>query len=115
MRDIRDVYPEFPSTGFCGLEVEGVVAGADAVLVSSAVPSDDVEITEALRSGIPVVKRPEFLGWLTGAKETIATALTKGLFRKLRRASFRFPYMQPRWFSHGGRSPWRGECWHTRR
>jgi len=54
------------------------VAGADLVLVSSAVPTDNPEPVEARRRGIPVVKRAEFLGWLTAQHTTIAVAGTHG-------------------------------------
>ena len=43
------------------------VGEADIVLVSSAVPADNPEVVEARRRGIPVVKRGQFLGWLTAA------------------------------------------------
>jgi UDP-N-acetylmuramate--alanine ligase len=54
------------------------VTGADLVLVSSAVPSDNPEIQAARALGIPVVKRAEFLGWLTAGRATIAVAGTHG-------------------------------------
>ena len=54
------------------------VAGADLVLVSSAVPADNPEVAEARRRSIPVVRRPEFLGWLTAEHATIAVAGTHG-------------------------------------
>jgi UDP-N-acetylmuramate--alanine ligase len=54
------------------------VAGADLVVVSSAVPDDNPEIVEAERRGVPVVKREQFLGELTADKTTIAVAGTHG-------------------------------------
>lgn len=54
------------------------VAGADLVIVSSAVPEDNPEIAEAKRRGIPVAKREQILGELTGGKTTIAVAGTHG-------------------------------------
>jgi UDP-N-acetylmuramate--alanine ligase len=54
------------------------VAGADLVVVSSAVPQDNPEVAEALRRGLPVVKRAAFLGELTAGKVTIAVAGTHG-------------------------------------
>jgi UDP-N-acetylmuramate--alanine ligase len=54
------------------------VAGADLVVVSSAVPADNPEVMEAQRLGIPVVKREPFLGELTAGKTTIAVAGTHG-------------------------------------
>jgi UDP-N-acetylmuramate--alanine ligase len=54
------------------------VAGADVLLVSSAVLPGNVEVDEALRQEIPVLKRSEFLGWLTANKQTVAVSGTHG-------------------------------------
>jgi UDP-N-acetylmuramate--alanine ligase len=54
------------------------VAGADLVIVSSAVPEDNPEVLEARRQGLPVVKREQFLEDLTEGKTTIAVAGTHG-------------------------------------
>jgi len=54
------------------------VRGADAVIVSSAVREDNVEIVAARRAGIPVYKRSQFLGPLTQGKRTVAVAGTHG-------------------------------------
>jgi len=54
------------------------IGGADVVVVSSAVPADNVEVRAARAAGIPVVRRPELLGWLTQGHETIAVAGTAG-------------------------------------
>ncbi|MFN2227007.1 MAG: UDP-N-acetylmuramate--L-alanine ligase [Anaerolineae bacterium] len=54
------------------------VAGADLVIISSAVPADNPETVEAKRKGVPVVKREQFLGELTASKTTIAVAGTHG-------------------------------------
>lgn len=61
------------------------VGEADIVLVSSAVPADNPEVIEARRRGIPVVRRGEFLAWLTttpgqgdGPPQLIAIAGTHG-------------------------------------
>ena len=54
------------------------VNGADIVVVSSAVPEDNVEIQRARASGIPVVRRPEFLGQLMEGTRGIAVAGTHG-------------------------------------
>ena len=56
----------------------GQVAGADILLASSAVPADNPEVIEARQQSIPVVRRPEFLGWLTAERSTIAVAGTHG-------------------------------------
>jgi len=54
------------------------VAGADLVVVSSAVPADNPEVVEARRRGLPVVKRERFLADLTAGKRTLAVAGTHG-------------------------------------
>lgn len=54
------------------------VEGADLVVVSSAIPEDNPERQEALRLGIPVVKRGPLLAALTAEKQTIAIAGSHG-------------------------------------
>jgi UDP-N-acetylmuramate--alanine ligase len=54
------------------------VAGADWVVRSSAIPDDNPEVTAALRQGIPVYKRADFLGQLMENKTGIAVAGTHG-------------------------------------
>lgn len=54
------------------------VAGADLVVVSSAIREDNPEVLEAHRQGLPVVRREHFLGELTAGKITIAVAGTHG-------------------------------------
>jgi UDP-N-acetylmuramate--L-alanine ligase/UDP-N-acetylenolpyruvoylglucosamine reductase len=54
------------------------VRGAGAVIVSSAVKADNVELAEARALGIPVYKRSDFLGPLTEGKRTVAVAGTHG-------------------------------------
>ena len=54
------------------------VRGADLVVVSSAVPPDNVEVRAAQDMGIPVVRRTEFLPELTRGFRTIAVAGTHG-------------------------------------
>ena len=56
----------------------GQVAGAQVVVVSSAIPEDNPEVREALRRDLPVVKREQFLNALTRGKHTIAVAGTHG-------------------------------------
>lgn len=56
----------------------GHILDADLVVISSAVPEDNVEVMEANRRGLPVLKREQFLGELTGGKTTIAVAGTHG-------------------------------------
>jgi UDP-N-acetylmuramate--alanine ligase len=54
------------------------IAGADLVVVSSAVGGDNAEVLAAQQQGLPVVKRAQFLGELTAGKTTIAVAGTHG-------------------------------------
>ena len=54
------------------------VGNVDVVLISSAIPQSNVEVVEARRRGIPVLKRAEFLGQLMGDKLAIAVAGTAG-------------------------------------
>ena len=56
----------------------GHVAGVHLVLVSSAVPDDNPEVTAAHASGIPVVKRQEFLGPLMIGQHGIGVAGSHG-------------------------------------
>ncbi len=54
------------------------VQGSDWVVRSSAVPDENPEVQEALRLGIPVYKRADFLGQMMQAKTGIAIAGTHG-------------------------------------
>ncbi len=54
------------------------VDGADLLFVSSAIPPDNEEVQAARERGIPVVKRPQVLAWLTAPYRTIAVAGTHG-------------------------------------
>ncbi|HIC89143.1 MAG TPA: UDP-N-acetylmuramate--L-alanine ligase [Anaerolineae bacterium] len=54
------------------------VNDAQLVLVSSAVPHDNVELRAARRAGIPTMKRDRFLGLLTKGKRVVAVAGTHG-------------------------------------
>jgi UDP-N-acetylmuramate--alanine ligase len=56
----------------------GNVAGADLVLVTSAVHPDNPEVVAALAAGIPVKRRENFLEELTAGLRTIAVAGTHG-------------------------------------
>lgn len=51
---------------------------ADVLLVSSAIPENNVEVMAARESGIPVLKRAEFLGKLLAGAYAIAIAGTHG-------------------------------------
>ncbi|HFD40444.1 MAG TPA: UDP-N-acetylmuramate--L-alanine ligase [Anaerolineae bacterium] len=56
----------------------GQAAGADLVVVSSAIPADNPEVVEARQRGLPVVKRERFLADLTANKRVLAVAGTHG-------------------------------------
>ncbi|MGD8398174.1 MAG: UDP-N-acetylmuramate--L-alanine ligase [Anaerolineae bacterium] len=56
----------------------GHVAGADIVVMSSAIAEDNVEVVQARQQGLPVVKREAFLAELTAGRKVIAVAGTHG-------------------------------------
>ena len=62
---------------FAGHRAENV-DGADLVVVSSAVPASNVELLAARAAGIPVLKRPEFLGQMMDGRLGVAVAGTHG-------------------------------------
>ena len=62
---------------FAGHRVENV-RGAELVVISSAVPPSNVEVQAAQAAGIPVLKRPEFLGQMMNGQMGVAVAGTHG-------------------------------------
>lgn len=54
------------------------VTGADVVIRSSAIPDSNAEVSAALNAHVPVVKRADFLQFLTAEKKVIAVAGTHG-------------------------------------
>ena len=54
------------------------IAGAAALIVSSAVPADNPEIIAARKNGVPVLKRAGFLRYLMAGQVGIAVAGTHG-------------------------------------
>ncbi|MFN8482857.1 MAG: UDP-N-acetylmuramate--L-alanine ligase [Anaerolineae bacterium] len=54
------------------------VAGATLVVISSAVPADNVEVTAARARGVPVLKRHEFVGQLMQDHSGVGVAGTHG-------------------------------------
>lgn len=62
---------------FAGHRAENVT-GAELVVISSAVPPDNVEVQAARAAGIPVLKRPQFLGQMMDGRVGIAVAGTHG-------------------------------------
>lgn len=56
----------------------GNIAGAAAVVISSAIPADNPEVVAAQAAGLPVLKRADLLGRLMAEKIGIAVAGTHG-------------------------------------
>lgn len=54
------------------------IAGATAVVTSSAIPSDNPELVAARANGVPVLKRADFLGVLMAGQVGIAVAGSHG-------------------------------------
>ena len=54
------------------------ITGANLVVRSSAIPDENPEVAAAVRKGIPVLKRADFLGRLMAGKTGIAVAGTHG-------------------------------------
>jgi UDP-N-acetylmuramate--alanine ligase len=54
------------------------VKGADLVVVSSAVPTTNIELEQARASGIPILRRDQFLPEIIEGQEVIAVAGTHG-------------------------------------
>ena len=54
------------------------IAEADILLISSAIPDDNLEVSAARKRGIPIVKRSDFLEVLLRGTKTIAVAGTHG-------------------------------------
>jgi len=54
------------------------IAHADLIIRSSAIPDDNPEVVAALSSGIPVLKRKDFLEELTKDQQTLAVAGSHG-------------------------------------
>ena len=62
---------------FVGHAAENI-QGVDLVVISSAIPVDNPEVTAAQALGLPVLKRSEFIGPMLAGRETIAVAGTHG-------------------------------------
>jgi UDP-N-acetylmuramate--alanine ligase len=54
------------------------IKGADLVVRSSAIPADNVELRAAVKAGIPVYKRADFLEELIAGRRTLAVAGSHG-------------------------------------
>ena len=56
----------------------GAIAGADVVVVSTAIPTDDPEVVAARDAGIPVIRRADALAAIGRQRRTIAISGTHG-------------------------------------
>jgi UDP-N-acetylmuramate--alanine ligase len=65
------------ATVYVGHQAEQV-SGADLVVISSAVPPDNVELAAARALGIPVVKRADLLGAMMSGRTSLAIAGSHG-------------------------------------
>jgi len=74
---LSDMVKESGGIVYIGHQAEHI-QGADIVIRSSAVPDSNVEVQAASDSGIPVLKRSEFLGRLMEDKNVIAIAGSHG-------------------------------------
>lgn len=63
---------------FIGHNKENLDSDTDVVIVSSAIPGDNPEVAQALKFGIPIVKRSFVLGQIMRAKKGIAISGTHG-------------------------------------
>jgi UDP-N-acetylmuramate--alanine ligase len=54
------------------------IHGAEAVVISSAIPTDNPEVVAARAAGIPILKRADFLGMLMAGQVGIAVAGSHG-------------------------------------
>lgn len=80
--DLHDA-PVVPVLGAAGVDVHighdpALVAGADVVVYSTAVPQTNVELTAARGAGIPTVHRSVALRAVTGQRTSIGVAGTHG-------------------------------------
>lgn len=65
------------ATVFRGHE-SGYIAGADALVISSAIPESNPEVVAAEAAGLPVLKRADFLGALMATARSVAVAGSHG-------------------------------------
>jgi UDP-N-acetylmuramate--alanine ligase len=77
MNDLSQALMNDGASVFLGHQAEHI-AGAELVLVSSAVAEDNPEVIAAYAQGIPVSDRRDFIATLTEGHQTIAVAGTHG-------------------------------------
>ena len=63
---------------FIGQDKPSVLDGVDVVIISSAIHSDNIELQEAKKRGLPIGHRSEMLAQLMRYKQGIAVAVTHG-------------------------------------
>ncbi len=61
-----------------GHSIDNIEQGTDAIIVSSAVKNDNIEVVYAKRKNIPIVKRYQLLAYLVNSKKSIAIAGSHG-------------------------------------
>jgi UDP-N-acetylmuramate--alanine ligase len=66
------------ATVYEGHRAENVGADVDTVIISSAIPAENVEVSAAHARGLPVLKRADFLGQLMENRVGVAVAGTHG-------------------------------------
>jgi len=77
LSSLSDAVEEAGGKVYLGHQAENI-RGANVVVRSSAVPEENVEVQAALKAGIPVLKRAEFLHRLLKGKEVTAVAGSHG-------------------------------------
>lgn len=74
---LTDALQEGGATIFQGHEAANI-SGAEAIVISSAIPESNPEVAAAREAGVPVLKRSDFLGTLMEGKIGIAISGTHG-------------------------------------
>ncbi len=77
LNDLTDALARDGATIFHGHD-EAYIAGADLLIITSAVKYDHVEVAAARAAGVPVYKRQDIMAALMEGQKVIAVAGTKG-------------------------------------
>lgn len=77
LNSLTDALARDGATIYAGHAADNI-AGAEALIISSAIPPDQVEVQAAQSAGIPVYKRADILADLMVGKQVIAIAGTAG-------------------------------------
>ncbi|MDK2985629.1 MAG: UDP-N-acetylmuramate--alanine ligase [Clostridia bacterium] len=76
--DVTKRLQRYGATIYKGHSKDNVREGVEGVVISTAIPLDNVEVKEAYQRGIPVIKRAEMLGRLMKLQKGIAVAGAHG-------------------------------------